>query len=402
MPRKASAAQVQASVAEAEAPASARARGKGKGAALASGARVKAPGAEAEAPASARARGKGAALDPERLAGARQGRIPEEIKAQLATLADAPPAGSQWVHEIKLDGYRILARLERGAAKLISRNGNDWTRNFSSIAAAVAGLPVKSAVLDGEVAILLPDGRTSFQDLQNALQGGADPRLFYFIFDLVHLDGWDLSQVPLLERKALLERLLAGAPAPGDGRLRLSKHFAGDGAAFFREACKLGVEGVVSKRVDATYRPGRNSDWLKAKCTLRQEFVIGGFTESEAAGRTGFGALLVGVYDVTGALTYVGRVGTGFTDAMLREIRGQLERVRRESSPFVNEVSARTGGKARWVEPVMVAEVEFTEWTADGHIRHPSFRGLRFDKPAVMIVREQAKAPEPRRARGKR
>lgn len=361
-----------------------------------SAALVQEPPLEAPAAAAPKAKARPAEPpDPGALPGAKRGRIPEAIKAQLATLVEAPPSGSGWLHEIKLDGYRILARLERGKVELISRNGNAWTRNFPDIAAAVAALPAKSALLDGEVAILLPDGRTSFQDLQNALQGRSDPRLFYFIFDLIHLDGWDLSQVPLLERKAALAALLEGPPA--NGKLKFSKHMEGDGAGFFREACRAGVEGIVSKRADAPYRPGRNSDWLKAKCTLRQEFVIGGFTESDAAGRTGFGALLVGVYDVKGQLTYVGRVGTGFTDAMLREIRGQLNALQREASPFVNKVSPRSGGKARWVEPVLVAEVEFSEWTAGGHIRHPSFRGLRFDKPAVMIVREEPKAPEPKR-----
>ncbi|MDB4985596.1 MAG: dependent ligase, partial [Myxococcaceae bacterium] len=216
-------------------------------------------------------------------------------RAQLATLVDRPPDDERWLHEIKLDGYRMGCAIEHGVARLESRNGQDWTEAFPEIVAAAAKLPVKTALLDGEVAMLMPDGRTSFQALQNAggrrARGGKGGLLVYFVFDLLYLDGDPVARRPLLERKAELERLLERAKKPSP--LRYSEHFLADGPAVFAQACKLGLEGILSKRRDRPYQPGRGPTWLKSKCLKRQEFVVGGFTEPEGT-RQGIGALLVG------------------------------------------------------------------------------------------------------------
>jgi bifunctional non-homologous end joining protein LigD len=303
-------------------------------------------------------------------------------RAQLATLVSAPPVGPGWVHEVKYDGYRIGASLDGGRVTLVSRRGKDWTGQFPEVAEAVAALPARRALLDGEVAAVLPDGRTSFQALQNAFAVGRRS-LVYFVFDLLHLDGEDLSARPLLDRKAALAALLG----EGHGIVRYAPHVVADGAATLREACRLGLEGIVSKRADAPYRAGRNAGWVKAKCVARQELVIGGFTEPEGAARAGIGALLVGTFE-GGALRFAGKVGTGFTNESARALRARLEELRQEPSPFTPAPRGWLGRNARWVRPVLVAEVAFTEWTADGKIRHPSFQGLREDKRAEDVVRE--------------
>jgi len=333
--------------------------------------------------------------------GARKGPLPRVVRPQLATLVTDPPAGDGWLHEMKFDGYRILGRLQDGGTRLVSRNGNDWTGNFPSLAAAIAALPASQALIDGEVAVLLPNGTTSFQALQNALTQRDQGELVYFAFDLLHLDGYDLTRAALEDRKAALAKLLAGA-----GRaLRYSEHVVGSGDEFFRNACRLSLEGIVSKRRDARYEIGRSRSWLKVKCLRRQEVVIGGFTEPSGS-RTGFGALLVGVYDAGGGLTYVGKVGTGFTEKLLKDLRRRLEALEQPSCPF--QLRPKGVGAAHWVKPELVAEVAFTEWTSDGKMRHPSFQGLRADKPAREVVRERpapteevvtaAEAPRPRRS----
>ena len=302
---------------------------------------------------------------------------------QLATLVDRPPEGPEWVHEQKFDGYRIVAELERGKVRLLSRRFKDWTAEFPTVAAAVAERPVERAVLDGEVAAVLPSGITSFQALQNARAAGT---LAYFVFDLLALDGEDLTPLPLDERKARLEKLVVrrrGEP----GVIRYSDHVTGSGAEFFALACKRGLEGIISKRRDQPYRPGRGTAWVKTKCLLRQELVIGGFTDPERS-RVGFGALLVGYYD-DDRLVYAGKVGTGYSNATLRELRAELEPLERAASPFSPEPPrAWTGASRHWVAPELVAEVAFIEWTDDGRLRHPSFQGLRRDKSPREVVRE--------------
>ncbi len=306
------------------------------------------------------------------------------FRPQLALLVSEAPEGDAWLHEVKYDGYRIGAAVEGGRATLWSRSGKSWTSQLPEVAAAVEALPVRSALLDGEVAALLPDGRSSFQALQNAFSSGARPHLAYFVFDLLHLDGQDLSRRPLVERKAALEALLRG----GRGIVRYAPHVEGGGPAVFREACRLGLEGIVSKRADQPYRPGRNAAWVKTKCILRQELVIGGFTEPEGAARDGIGALLVGAHE-GGVLRFAGKVGTGFTNAQARALRARLEGMAARECPFTPRPAGRLGKDARWVRPELVCEVAFTEWTSDGKIRHPSFQGLREDKRPEEVVRER-------------
>ncbi len=319
--------------------------------------------------------------------GTRKAPLPAKIAAQLATLVDEPPKGAEWLHEMKFDGYRILARLQDGRARLLSRNGKDWTAHFPTVAAAVEELPAKAAILDGEVAVVLPSGMTSFQALQNALTGPdhGPGQLAYFLFDLIHLEGLSLVGAPLEARKTMLRDML-GTPRTGSP-LRYSDHVAGSGAEFFMQACALGVEGIVSKRRDARYEPGRSRSWLKVKCLHRQEFVIGGYTDPEGS-RVGLGALLLGVYDAGGDLEFAGKVGTGFTSKVLDDLRKKLTSRAQPTSPFKQ---ARTAGitRAHWVRPELVAEVAFTEWTSDGRLRHPSFQGLREDKNPKDVTHER-------------
>ena len=312
-------------------------------------------------------------------------RRPQQL--QLATLVDAPPEGDGWLHELKFDGYRILAELERGRVHLWSRRFHDWTAQLPTIADAIAELPARRALIDGEACVVEPDGRTSFQALQNAL-GTRSRALAYFAFDLLALDDEDLAQLPLEERKARLHALVPRTT----GTLRFSDHVIGGGAAFFRLACTRGLEGIVSKRRDAHYTPGRGTAWQKTKCLLRQELVIGGFTDPEGS-RAHLGALLVGYHD-GGALVYAGKVGTGFTQKMLAELRAALDPLATERCPFTPEPPrAWTGGGRHWVRAQLVAEVAFSEWTNDGRMRHPSFQGLRSDKRAADVVRERPAHP---------
>jgi bifunctional non-homologous end joining protein LigD len=302
----------------------------------------------------------------------------------LATLVSAPPRGDEWLHEIKLDGYRIGAIVEGGRVELRSRRGNDWTDRFPTIADAAAKLDAKSAVLDGEAVVLLPDGRTSFQALQNAF--GADPArdVHYFVFDLLALDGEDVSALPLEERK---KRLAALVRRLESDRIRYSDHTVGDGDRVFREACRLGLEGIVSKRRDQPHKAGRSKAWLKTKCVHEQEFVIGGFTDPEGS-RDGIGALLVGVRDDAGKLVFAGKIGTGFTQKSARDLRAKLAAIEREECPFSTRPAGWLGKNAHWVAPKLVAEAKFSEWTSDGKLRHASFRGLREDKAVSEVVRE--------------
>jgi bifunctional non-homologous end joining protein LigD len=304
-------------------------------------------------------------------------------RAQLALLVDEPPEGDAWIHEMKYDGYRIGCAVEGGRATLWSRRGKDWTAQFPEVAATARRLPVKSALLDGEVAVVLADGRTSFQALQNAFGGAGRGNLVYFAFDLLHLDGEDLSALPLLERKARLAKLLG----QGIGNFRFAPHVGGSGEAVFREACRLGLEGIVSKRRDQPYRPGRNATWVKTKCVLRQELVIGGFTDPEGAARDAIGALLVGHFE-RGVLRFAGKVGTGFTNASARALRKRLGPLQTKECPFSPRPAGWLGKNAHWVRPELVCEVAFTEWTGDGSLRHPSFQGLREDKDPKEVVRE--------------
>ena len=319
--------------------------------------------------------------DPEAIAGARRRKLPRTIAPQLATLADSVPAGEGWLHEIKLDGYRMLARIEHGKVSLSSRNGNDWTARFPRIVAALAGLGLDEAVLDGEIVHLRPDGISSFSALKDDLSAEDTSAAVYFLFDLLYLAGFDLTGARLDARKRALEQLLAGAS--GDP-LRFSEHVVGQGEAFHRNACRMALEGVIAKRADAPYRSGRSRDWLKVKCQAREELAVIGWTDPGGR-REGFGSLLLGYYDAAGRLHYAGAVGTGFDDQDLRDLRRRLDRLARPKPP-APEIAREAPRRAHWAKPELVAELRFTEWTQDGRLRHPAFLGLREDKTAREVV----------------
>jgi bifunctional non-homologous end joining protein LigD len=336
---------------------------------------------------SGKSEGGSGAPDPAAVPGARRAALPAEVAPQLATLVPRVPEGDDWVHEIKFDGYRMLFRLEDGRARLLTRSGKDWTARFPSIAAAAAEIPARRALLDGELVVVGPDGRTSFQGLQGALSGDDPDSLRYYAFDLLHLGGWDLERATLLDRKAALRALLGA----GRGPVLYSDHVRGQGPDFYRAACARGLEGVVSKRASAPYLHRRTRDWLKTRCSAGQEMVIGGYVV-HSADPDAVGALVLGVHDASGRLRYAGRVGTGFDAATRRDLKRRLDALARDDSPFADPVPGRR--EVVFADPRLVGEVAFTEWTADGALRHPSFRGLREDKAAREVVRE-APGPAP-------
>jgi bifunctional non-homologous end joining protein LigD len=311
--------------------------------------------------------------------------LPAFIEPSLATLADKAPDSGNWIHEIKFDGYRLQARLERGKVKLLTRRGLDWTHKFPTIAAAIARLPAEAVVADGELVAEATDGVSSFSLLQQDLKDGRFDRMAFYAFDLMALDGSDLRGLPLRERKKALSRLLAKAPK--DSPLRFSESLTEPGPVLLKHACKLGLEGIISKRVDAPYRSGRGHDWLKIKCSDRQELVVVGFVPSTADAQS-VGALVLGYYD-HGKLVYAGRTGTGFTHAVARDLFRKLKALRSDKSPFAAVPKEETGvRKPIWVEPKLVAEVDFHGWTHGERVRQSSFQGLREDKPAREVVRE--------------
>ena len=322
---------------------------------------------------------------------------PEFIEPQLATETEAPPEGKGWLHELKLDGYRMQARKSGRGVQMLTRSGLDWTYRVPAVAEAVARLPIKQATLDGEVVVLAADGTTNFADLQASFQQGAKHPLTFFCFDLLHVDGHNPRDLPLRARKELLAALL---PAGDEGTVRLSEHLETSGGVMFQQACQLHAEGIVSKRADAPYHAGRNADWLKAKCLHEQEFVVGGFTLS-ADGPDRIGSLLIGYYR-EGKLIYAGRSGTGFTQRTRRDLRAQLSPLE-VKSPVFAAVPAEARRGALWVRPELVAQVRFATWTAEDLVRQASFLGLREDKPAAEVVREAPVAPpQPKKGGGTR
>jgi bifunctional non-homologous end joining protein LigD len=309
-----------------------------------------------------------------------------DYEPQLAALADVPPSGDDWLHEIKYDGYRIGSFVDGGKVRLITRNGQNYTAALPEVVAAVKALGVQDAILDGEVVVLRPDGRSSFQALQQALSG-ATPRsgLVYVVFDLLRLDGRPLTGLPLEERKARLRDLLQRSTT---GRLRFADHVVGNGPAFFAEAQAHGLEGIISKRRTGPYSSGRRGGWLKIKCPRRQAFVIGGFTD-RAGGTDSVGSLLLGYYEGR-RLAFAGRVGTGFSAAFAQELRARLVQQERATSPFNPAPEGEMAKGAYYVAPTLVCDVAFTEWTGDDRIRHPKFLGLLENTKPRSVTRERS------------
>jgi bifunctional non-homologous end joining protein LigD len=321
---------------------------------------------------------------------------PAFLPPQLAQQAETPPSSAGWLHELKLDGYRIQARKSGGRVQLLTRKGLDWTHRMKPIAEEIARLSAASCTLDGEVVVLRPDGTTSFADLQASFQESARHHLTYFVFDLLHLNGRNPRSLALSARKTLLGDLIANA---NSDILHLSDHLGGDGPAILRNACRMHAEGIISKRADAAYCAGRSSDWIKCKCLHEQELVIGGFTLPSAGhtGMHGIGALLLGYY-AKDKFVYAGRTGTGFNQKTHTLLRDKLEALTQPKSPFDKELPADQRRGARWVRPELVAQVRFATWTADHLVRQAAFLGLREDKPATEVTRETS-APTPKSSR---
>ena len=302
----------------------------------------------------------------------------------LDTLVAKPPSVERWLHEIKFDGYRLQARVEAGRVKLLTRTGLDWTKKFGkTVPSALAALPVGTAIIDGELVVEGAGGASDFSALQAHLSEGKSDGFLYYAFDLLYLDGHDLQRVPLADRKAALERLIGPETK---NVLRYSAHFEESGGLVLRHTCRLGLEGIISKDRTSPYRSGRGKTWVKSKCVDRQELLIGGYVPSTAA-RNAIGSLVLGVYD-KGDLSHVGRVGTGFSHAVAKDLFARLEKLRADKSPFSDALTADEGRKVRYVRPELVAEIEFRGWTGDHKLRHASFRGLREDKPAETVVAE--------------
>lgn len=311
--------------------------------------------------------------------------LPHFVAPCLATLVDKAPDAKRWLHEIKFDGYRIQAHLDHGKVKLMTRKGLDWTKRFSSVAKAVGKLHAKTALIDGELVVENSKGISSFSLLQEDLKAGRGGRMVLYAFDLMHLNGADLKPLPLATRKAALSKLLRRGH--DRAHLRFSRSLHERGPVLLKHACRMGLEGIISKLADSRYHSGRGQDWLKAKCSDRQEFVVAGFTPSSADAHA-VGALVLAVY-ARGSLKYAGRVGTGFTHDTARTLYRTLKSRARKTSPFKPVPAEERGRRGPiWVEPRMVVEVDFHGWTHGDRVRQGSFQGVRRDKAARDVVRE--------------
>ena len=322
--------------------------------------------------------------------GARKAALPDELKPELATLVDEPPGDAQnWVYEIKFDGYRMLARVQGGRIALVTRNGNDWTAKLGALKKALEAMELPDGWYDGEIIMPGEKGASDFQALQGAFDSARTADMVYYLFDLPYCAGHDLREVPLVERRAVLKRIVQRQP---HANVRFSEEFDAPAEKMLESACKLGLEGVIGKRRDSAYANRRSSDWIKLKCGLRQEFVIGGWTEPQGS-RTGIGSLLLGVHDAQGHLQYAGNVGTGFNEKTLRDLRSRLDALAADKSPFA--ANSTIPKKPHWVKAQLVCEVAFGEWTRDNRVRHSVFHGLREDKKADAVVREEAQHDAP-------
>lgn len=310
-------------------------------------------------------------------------KMPEPFTPELATLVDEAPEGNEWLHEVKFDGYRILAFKKGNKVSLYSRNKKEWTKEFQDIADEIKKLAINNVIIDGEVVMIDEKQRTNFQLLQNTLKGKKNKKLIYYAFDLLFYEKHDTRSLPLIKRKELLKPLLLNTL-----NIHYSEHIIGQGNAFYKKACEFELEGIISKLQNSEYVNKRSKAWLKVKCSKRQEFVIGGFTPPKNS-RSSFGSLYLGVYDNKNNFIYVGNVGTGFTQDSLKDIYIKLIKIITLNNPFNSNPPGYTS--ATWVKPELVAEVEFSQWTAKSHLRHPSFKGLRLDKKAKFVKKEETK-----------
>lgn len=309
----------------------------------------------------------------------------DHVQVQLAKLTEVVPEGDDWVYELKYDGYRMVAFVEGNSVRLVSRNGNDYTKRFAQVATSLEIIgDGKTMVLDGEIVVLDRFGKTDFQALQDYGRNPTGKKLVYIIFDLLALGGQDLRQEPLLYRKEKLEVLMQGCPH----NLHYSRHVQGMGRDSFTAACQAGMEGIVGKKANSIYQGGKNDDWIKLKCIKRQEFVIGGYTLTEKRGM-GVSALLLGVYEGE-QLVYAGRAGTGMSQEEQRMLSGLFASIIREESPFTQEPEHKANEKIFWLEPTLVVEIKYVEWTREGLLRQASYQGLRMDKEAREVFREDA------------
>ncbi|SCX57258.1 DNA ligase D [Nitrosospira sp. Nsp1] len=310
--------------------------------------------------------------------------LPRILRPQLATLVDGPPNDpAEWIYEIKFDGYRMLTRIDGSDIKLFTRNGNDWSERLPHLIKAIARMRLKSGWLDGEIVVLNDKNIPDFQALQNAFDSARTQGIIYYLVDIPFYNGYDLREASLIERRALLRTLFE--PPPPEP-IRFSDIFDAPPKDIIASACRLGLEGLIGKRKTSRYASRRSPDWIKLKCTQRQEFVIGGFTDPKGS-RAGIGSLLLGYHDEDKKLRYAGNVGTGFSDNTLHDLKVKLDKIATERPPFVGASDIEKN--AHWVKPTLVAEVSFGEWTRDGHIRHSVFQGLRSDKKAEVIIREK-------------
>ncbi len=336
------------------------------------------------------AKKKKISAEPAKKINVKQATFPENLSPELATLVSEPPAG-EWLYEIKYDGYRILTRVEKGEVCMFTRNAHDWTDRMPSQAKAISELGLEDSWLDGEVVVLNEDGLPDFQALQNAFDIGKSHNIIYYLFDAPFLNGVDLREEPIETRRALLEKII---PSKTKSPVKFSAAFALDHNNVLASACAMSLEGIIGKRAGSPYVTRRSGDWIKLKCKLRQEFVIVGYSSPQGA-RSGFGALLIGVHKELGhsELLYAGRIGTGFDEKKLQDIFQKLKKIERKDTPLSHKLNSSQMRGVHWVEPKLVCEAEFAQWTGEGVLRQAVFISLRTDKPARDIIREQAKAP---------